>query len=273
MKWVLVVLAALLLLAFVVPVSADTIVGTRAATLKGPSGLLIPLGIENVVPLQTAIVWYNWICVIIILPIAAVASKRNFEYYALLLPLVAGLLTMFGWFNTGNIPQQVGVIIFFAVVAVGLIMKKSLRENFGLGGPGSTFMNIAIFMIVLSAVVGMVNSSAIWQDNTGVASNQYLNADVSQEIVQLNNAGGVLDDIINTGNALLNAGYAAVKVLLSTVLSVAVISAALVLIFPFLASSPMALALLLIFQAMMWVLEARFISDYLYSRSIYALEY
>ena len=264
----------LLALLFIAPaVSAEVVGAYREVTLSGPSGILVPLGLENYMPLAQARIWYNWVCVIIIVPLACVASQRNYERFAIFIPMVAAILVGFGWLHSSNMVQTVGLIIGLGLLGAALYMKASLRQTFGLGGPGSTLTNLAIYMIVLGAVFGLINSPNIWGDNTINIPSQYSNVDLGKEIPQMNNAGGLLDDIANIATVLITAGIAALKVLLTVTGSIACFTYMLVLMFPWLAQSALAMGILGIFQFCIYFLYAKFAYDVFYVKSQFGVEF
>ena len=268
------IILILLALLFIAPaVSAETVGAYRDVTLSGPSGILISLGIENFVPLEQARIWYNWICIIIIVPIACMASQRNFEKFAVFIPAVAAILAGFGWLHSSNMTATIGLIIGMGVLGAALYMKASLRQTFGIGGPGGTLVNLAVYMIILGAVFGLLNSPAIWGDNTAPIPSQYSNVDLGKEIPQMSNAGGIGDDIVNISNALFTAGLASMKVLLAVVGSIACFMGMLLLMFPWLAQSALAMGLLGIFQFGIYFLYARLAYDIFFARSMYAVEF
>lgn len=252
--------------------SATNVSVSRAVTCEGPSGMLVPLGIENVIPLSDALTWYNWISSGIILLVAAVASKRNFHYIALTLPMVAAIVTWFGWLQTNDTGQTWSIIIAFALLGVGIYFKQQLKESFGIGGPGSTLMSLVVFMILLSAVFGMVNSSGIWKDNVGVASEEFSNVNLESEITSISNTGGWLDSVINSGTAFVTAAISSLKILVTMMMSIAFFSAAIVLMYPWLMASPIAIAILGIMQTAIWILYAKIFVDIMYFKNIFSME-
>jgi len=273
MKPTTIILLALALLLIAPAVSAETVGAYREVTLSGPSGILVPLGIENFVPLEQARVWYNWICIIIIVPLGCVASQRNFERFAVFIPIVAAILAGFGWLHSGNMVTTIGLIIGLGLLGAALYMKASLRQTFGIGGPGSTLVNLAVYMIILGAVFGLLNSPNIWGDNTAPIPSQYSNVDLGKEIPQMNNAGGLLDDIVNLGTVLITAGMAALKVLLAVIGSIACFTGMLLLMFPWLSQSALAMGILAIFQFGIYFLYARLAYDVFFVKSMYSAEF
>jgi len=266
-------LAILLMLAImVIPVSAETVVGTRAVTMNGPSGMLVPLGLENVMPLEQARMWYSWICIIIILPIAAFSSQRNHHMFAVFIPVIAAILVGIGWLYTPNLTQTMGLIIGGGFFGAAYYAKTQMRNTWGSGGPGSMLMNIVVFMIILSGVVGFVNSAAIWGEY-GAVPNQFTNVNLEDEVTQISNQGGFIDDIYNLGTAFLSAAASSIKVFLSIMISVAAISAALLLVYPWLMDSPMVISALVTFQVVLWILYAKMAYDMFYVKSQFATEF
>jgi hypothetical protein len=273
MKPITIILIMLALLLVVPAVSAETVGAYREVTLSGPSGILVPLGIERFVPLEQARIWYNWICIIIIVPLGCVASQRNYERFAVFIPIVAAILVGFGWLRSSNMVATMGLIIGLGLLGAAIYMKGSLRQTSGMAGPGSPLVTLAIYMIVLGAVFGLLNSPTIWGDNTNPIPSQYSNVDLGKEIPQMNNAGGTMDDIVNLGTWLLTAGWASLKILLSIIGSIACFTYMLTLMFPFLKDSALAIGILAIFQFLIYFLYAKFAYDVFYARSIYAVEF
>jgi hypothetical protein len=266
--WVLFGITLLLPLA-----SADTVGAFRAVTLGGPSGILVPLGFESSMSLAQARFWYNWICVITLLPVAAMASRRNHEQFALFIPVLAALLFGFGWLKTGNDISTLGAIIFGGFIGTSLYLKGQLRSTWGIGGPGGTVMNIVVFMILLSAVFGFVNSQAIWRENTGVQANQFLNVNLENEVSQMSNAGGTLDDLMNLGNVLLGAAIATLKTLLAIIACLVCFGGAVLLMYPWLTQSAYVIGILVVYQVGFYILLAKLYNDVFYTKSIYATEF
>lgn len=273
MKHVHIFILITILLALIPIASAENITSYRTVTMKGPNGLLVELGIENVLPLSEALQIYNWISAIIIILVGSLAAKRDTRFVAILIPIFAAILLWFGWLNTPDPGKTISIVIMCAVLAVAIYMKDSLHEGFGIAGPGSMLMNLAIFLIILQAVVGMLNAGAIFDQNIGVQSDQYQNVDLSQEVTSISNTSGLLGDILTYAMILVQLAIATIKILLSIILSVGIFSIALVMIFPFLTQSPMALALLGVMQIGIWILYAKFFSDLFYMKAFTTTEF
>ena len=80
-------LLAALLVAPAMAVSYEE--ASRAVTAKGEYGILVPLGLEQVIPLSTALMYYNWIAVMLLFFIMSMASQRNMRFFSIITPMLA----------------------------------------------------------------------------------------------------------------------------------------------------------------------------------------
>lgn len=238
---------------------------SRGVTAKGPSGLLVTLGIEEVVtPLEVALDLYLWISVLLVLLITTMASQRNTRFFLILIPIFSAIFAWFGWLDTGNDTQLWGLILVASLFGVALYMKDTNKEKWGSGGPGSTIVNLVIFMILLQSVVGFVNGAAIWNDNTGdIPDDKWQNVDLEEELPAMSNSGGLLEGLVTTVLAVLIMGIEILKVLMMIMLSIVAFSLVLYLSFPFL-QVPLVTAFLVIVQVGIYILYALFIWQIFY---------
>jgi hypothetical protein len=255
----IILLAALALL--VIPATAATgnVSAGMSATMKGPYDILVSLGIENFIPLLQARMYYNWISVLILLGIGAMASSRTTRFIGLLFPVVAALLMYFGWFtynDPANPARIVGVVIVGIVLAAAIYMKGSLHERFGIAGPGSLMFNVVFFIILLQATVGFVNSTGLWGgiDAAPTASTEYSNIDLKAEVTSISNTGGGLNDIAQMGTVLLDMAWGVIKMFLSMAAALAMFSVVLGVIYPWMAANPMGAALLVVLQLGIYII-------------------
>lgn len=266
--WIIVAILAMCILAQ--SVSADTWNNaSRAVTGKGPEGVLVVLGFTSAgVPAATATAYYNWISMGILYLIAAVAGSRDTRFFAILIPVFAGLLYFMGWFNAASGFDIIGMVIFLGVLGVAYYMKDSVREKFGTGGPGATIINITFYIIILSAVVGLVNTSNLWgmggMQMSQAVNNSYTNVDLSTQVTQITGGGGILESLISDVMILTTMAFSGLRAFLSIMLSIGLFSLTITQIFPFITTSPMAMALLVVFQIAIWLLYAKFIMDMFY---------
>ena len=147
----------------IVGATTTTLTATEGTTSQGPLGLLISLGIENVPGLlATQVTWfYNLIGVGLLLLLGSITSERNVRHWTILVPIMGAMFVFFGWIHAPTPTQTWGIIIFAVFVAVCLYMKGSLKENFGIGGPGSTLLNILMLVILFQSIVGLVNLPSV----------------------------------------------------------------------------------------------------------------
>ena len=161
-----------------------------------------------------------------------------------------------------------GMLCFAAIVAAAIYMNDSLHMNFGIAGPGSKFLNIVFYMIILQAVVGFVNTSAIWGENSvGTQTSQYTNVDLQTEVTNLSNSGGLMNDVLSIATTFTEIAISVVKVLISVVISVFLFGVAILLIFPFL-NTPLVVAFLAVITLVLDYLFIKFMADVFYFKSI-----
>jgi hypothetical protein len=160
-----------------------------------------------------------------------------------------------------------GMLCFSAIIAVAIYMNDSLHMNFGIPGPGSKFLNIVFFMIILQSVVGFVNTSAIWGDNVGVQTADYSNVDLQAEVTSMSNSGGLLTDALSALTVLADIAISVIKVFISIVVSVFLFGVAILLIFPFL-NTPLVVAFLAVVTVALDYLFIKYMADVFYFKSM-----
>lgn len=264
-KWGLLVIFAVMMIGVVSADVYTNVSSSRSVTTKGPYDILVSLGIEYVVtPLDAAYLWYNFISVGLLFGCAGLASKRNTGSVALLIPVISGLCIWFGWMHSPDPVMTVGVLCFSTIIAAAIYMNDQLHMNFGIGGPGSKAMNIIFYMLILQAVVGFVNTSAIWGDNNiGVKSSQYQNVDLQAEVTTLSNSGNLLGTALSSATIILDIAISTVKVFISVLVSIFLFGAALILIFPFL-NTPIVVLFLSIVTVILDYLFIKMMADIFY---------
>ena len=270
----LVVIVVIVVALLVSPVLATSVneTASRTVTANGPSGILIPLGFENYVSSEQAFIYYNWISLATLGILAGVASIRTMRFIIVLIPITAAMLAFFGWFSdhttAGGQAALWGKIIFLGFFAGIVYMKEQNRAAFGTGGPGLSVMNIAVFLILLQASVGLVNGFNLFPDgNMAQTPEAYQNVDLGTQIVGINDSGGFFGDIISMGNALFTAGIAGLKGLVSIVVSIVFFSVVVYSCFPFLQGNSMVILMLAAMQVIIWVLYALFVFNVLYLKN------
>lgn len=247
----------LIAITFLVPVvSAEYVESQMGVTINS----FVSLGIENApgMTAEKATAYYNWISMGFIFLIGAMSSKKMTRFFAILIPVFAGIFVYIHWLNGPDPVQTYGVIIMCGIMGVVTYMKGSLRENFGGGGPGNLIINLVFYLIILQACVGMVNSTGIWvhNENTNYAPNQTsqfaANADLTQSVTKTSNSGGLLEEIWGTGSILLSLAGSGILMLINVVISIAAFYITISTIFPFITQTPSGTALLVVMQLGIW---------------------
>jgi hypothetical protein len=251
-KYKLLILA---LIAIVGTVSATNITSSCGLTASGPFNILVSLGLEYILPIDWAYLFYNVIALTLLYATLSLASQRDIRFYAVGLPLLAAALAFFGWYNGyGTSSMQIwGNIIATGLIGTGVYLKETNREKWGAGGGGSTLINFVFFIILLQACVGLINGSQIWQDNTAPTPTQYQNVNLEQQIGGINNSGGLFGGAISTLEMLGVLAIQALIMVLTVIATIAAFSAVLVFVFPFLGSG-LPLQILIVTQIVVWLL-------------------
>ena len=247
------ILATIFLVALIAPVMAGS--ASNGITFGGPFNILVSLGFEYVVPLDYAYLFYNVIGIGLLYLAMATASQRNMRFFAVIVPLLAALFAYFGWYNSyGTTVSVWPMIIATGMIGVGIYLKDANREKWGAGGGGSTLVNFVFYIILLQACVGLVNSSNLWQTNLATNPTQYQNVDLETQIGGINNSGGFWGNAIAMATMAGVMAFQALMMIGSILATIAAFSVVLVFCFPFLQSSPFALAVLGVTQIVIWLL-------------------
>jgi len=123
----------------------------------------------------------------------------------------------------------------------------------------STLVNIVFYLILLQACVGFVNNFGIWQVNSAVTiNNTYSNVDL-RTLPNVQNAGGILNDVMAFGTILTDAVISMIKIIMAMVISVATIYPTIQLIFPWMLTSNETIAFLVILQFGIWFMYVTFL--------------
>jgi hypothetical protein len=190
-----------------------------------------------------------------------------------LIPVFAALFVYFEWLRGPDPVQTWGIIVMCIILGVAIYMKDSLRERFGVGGPGSMIVNLMIFMILLQTVVGVVNMTNIWEGNAAPSPTNewsYDNVKLEKEIPATTNSGGLLSDIASTLGVMTDMMVSALRMFLGLLLSLGAFAWVLNSIYPWICTnadgSPNGIgyAVLGLLQVGIWVLYMKFIFDMFY---------
>jgi hypothetical protein len=192
--------------------------------------------------------------------LAAFSSERQSRFYGILLPIMAAMFATFGWLNSAGNPWP--MIVTAAFLGVVFYFKDTLMERWGSGGPGTTLMNIAVLLIIFQAMVSAVNAAAIFGSMTvGSSANTFGAIDASSEITKISNMGGATDPLVAVATFLTQVLPAALMAIVSVLIGLACFSAVLLAIWPGLGDSGLVLALLGVFQLIIYIVYIKAFYD------------
>ena len=228
------VLTILLMLLIIPCVSADTTTyATQGAgeTDNGESGVLVPIGI----PVQLVYV-YTWISLGFLFLIAAGASQKNGEFWAILLPIFASMFVWWGWLVMPT-SQGIGIIFISGMLAIGIYFKGKQQEKFGIAGPGSPFLNIVFWMVIVQASIGLINATDLFSGtgNSSVTPLEYQNVDLTTAVPEVAKTGGFFQDLTSDLYLLGTGAWSAMTMMWEVLISIVYFKSLVLSIAPFLA--------------------------------------
>jgi hypothetical protein len=262
------------LVVFFILVSSVSAVSYQAQTnsimTHSPLGMLIPLGIENWVPATTAIMYYGYISIFILVVLAAFSGMSNESRFLIMVPYTAAGLVFIGWLQAPDAASYWGSIIGCCLFGTLLYVNDMNREKYGTSGPGTKVLSVAIMIIVFEAsVVLMANptfspfpdttisgqsDSAIICKGYGFSCDSNGQVDLSASVNEVTSSGGGNLDVISIGLWLAGMAVAMLKFLLLILAAVFLFSGVLLATYPVLAASPQAILVLGIMQLAIWVI-------------------
>ncbi len=202
-------------------------------TDKGPDGVMVPLGI----PVENVRI-YTWISLGFLFLIAGTAAQRGSEVVAFLLPLFASMFVWWGWLVM-PIEQGMGIIIMSGMLALGVYFKGKQQEKFGIAGPGSPFLNIVFWMVIVQSSMGFINATGLFSgygSNSALTPLEYQNVDLTKTVPDIASTGGFFDSITSDLYILGNGAWAAMTMLWSTLMAIVWFKSLVLSIAPFLAN-------------------------------------
>lgn len=216
--------------------SATTQYATQysAVSMLGPTGVGVSLGFPT-----EYIYFYNYISLGFLFLIATSASERNSSFFALLLPLFAAMFAWWGWLVVPTGSQLWGIVICCGVLATAIFFKGKQQEKFGIAGPGSPFLNIVFWMVVIQASIGFINASGLFAFNSAVTPSQYQTVQLSTTVPNIAGTGGWWNTITSDAYLLGSAAFSAWGMLWGTLSAIVNFKALVISIAPFMATSPL----------------------------------
>lgn len=241
--------------------------------MSGPTGIMVPLGIENIPNITLAEVYmlYNYIAVCLMVLIAAFSGARSESRFLIVLPIVGGILFWFGWIHAASQTTFMAFLVLAGLLGVFSYMNDVNHEKHGIGGPGSKLLNIVFFIIIFQAAVGCVNSFDLFGADTaaqprpnacevGYTCDTYGNIQLTESIGDLQSSGGLFESILSLVSALPLLALMFLKLMVNIITSITlfsvVLNASLSAVFPGIASNGIYVAFLALMQVGIWGLYA-----------------
>lgn len=181
------------------------------------TSLRVSLGLENLMSLDTAFMFYNYIALGIIFFIASMAGARNEARYCVFIPLIAGFFAYIGWLHSPSPVATWGVMVMCGLLGVMIYLNEAHHERYGVGGPGPKLINIVLYIVLFQAAFGMVTALGIFDLNSGAPAtnvcavggqniqatcDSYGNINLEQSVQGVSNSGGLLNQIVSVATAL-----------------------------------------------------------------------
>jgi len=219
----------------VASVSAATYASAYSGfTALGPNGVMVDIGF----PIEF-IYFYNYISLGFIFLLATSASQKNSSFFALLIPLFAAMFAWWGWLVVPTGSQLWGIVICMGVLAVALYMKTTQQEKFGIAGPGSPFLNIVFWMIVIQASIGFINASGLFSLNVAATPDTFQNVALLGNVPTIVSVGGWFSQITAPLYLLGTYAISALLMLWNVLISIVWFKALVISIAPFLSEFPL----------------------------------
>lgn len=245
---------------------------------KSSFGLLIDLHLQDFVPIDQAIMYYNYIGIFFVVLWATFASQSNESRYTFTTPFMAALMVWVGWLHANDTAQYWGMIIALILLGALIYINDMNHEKYGLPGPGDKVITMAVMILCFSAGYGyFLSNYGIWNESgmqAGASQNSMCNVaytcDSSGQIAleasvtQISSTGGLNLDIVSVGSILLTMMISAFKTFIIMIGSVVLFSGVILAAYPALLDSPQAIAFLVVMQLVVWAVYAMAFFRYTY---------
>jgi len=276
-----ILLAASILYLLVPVVSAvEYVTQSNVITFTNSMGLLIPLGIENYVPIADAIMYYNYIAVGLIVGIAAVAGQLNESRFTFFIPIFTGLMVIIGWLHAPDQASYFGMVIGCVLLGALMYINDMNHEKYGIAGPGNKLLTVVMMIIVFEASVTLMSTSGLnifpelgnsGQSQQSLTCNGYGyqcdasgNIMLSASVSTINNQGGTGLDVVSIATWAINAMISVIVFLIKIVAAILLFSVVLIAAYPALGASPQALLILGVMQLVIWAIYVIFFFNLYY---------
>lgn len=149
-------------------VVANSIIGTNA------NGLLIDLHLHDFLSATDALLYYNYISLLLIMLWAGFASSANEGRYLFSTPFIAAVLVWIGWLRAPVPTTYWGTILFLIFLGAVMYMNDQNHQQHGIAGPGNKLLGIAVLIMCFTACFGFIMSSNLIPQvyNPGATQNE-----------------------------------------------------------------------------------------------------
>lgn len=267
MRFRLPILTAFLLL-LVATVSAATTYTeqTNSIMFQSALGMLIPLGIENFVEATTAIMYYNYIAIGLIMMVAAFSGQANESRFTFFVPMFAALMYYIGWLQAPNQAAYWATLVGCILLGALIYINDMNREKYGVSGPGTKIISVAIMIIVFEASVVLMDDPAmnLFGITLSVSDKSQFcegytfscdadgNVDLKASVSTVTNSGGTSLDVVSVATWAIAMVAAMLRFIILVLAAVFMFSAVIVARYPVLAASAPAMLILGIMQMVIW---------------------
>ena len=240
---------------------ASSILGMNA------NGLLIDLRLHDFFPAAQATMYYNYIAIFAILIWAGFAGNSNESRYAFTIPFFAALLVFIGWLRAYDPAAYWSTILFCLVLGAFMYINDMNHEKYGVAGPGDKLFAVAFMILCFSVSMGLVSSNEFnFFPNVAAGASQNMmcgtayscdsagNIMLDASVTSVSTSGGLMQDVVSAIAAMPAIAIGIIKLIVVVLGSVVFFSGMILAAYPFLSSSPAALALLAVMQVVIWAI-------------------
>jgi hypothetical protein len=259
----------MMLVDFVSAATTSTVGSSMQAV--GPMGIIGDIGLSQVMPVMAAFGYYRFIAFAIIIALALTGDRNTQTIFSILIVCFAAIFAYIGWFTVldkyGNIDPTGpwSIVILCAVLVVFSYFTEQKRVGWGLNNAGDPVVNIFMFFVIFNSCLGLMAYTNIYGAIPGMATsptacttNSYSNCQVNGATLMGSlstptGSGGIFGQVADLISQLPSMALGAIVFILTLALSMAAVSATILITYPWMYKSPPAVAFLGIFQIICWI--------------------
>ena len=237
-------------------------------TFTMPYGLRLDFGLENIMPPAWAFLLYNGMALVLLLFVGGFASQRSMRFSIMSVDFFAAIFWWFGWMsfynpttNAVNWWTPLSLIILAGIMGGAIYLKEANRDRYGTGGTGLTLINFLYFIILLQTVIGFVNMTGIWTENSAItpSSYQYNNVNLDAQVTSDSNVGGFMGGLVSTVEGLGAAAIQSGQMILTVIRGIIGYDTILETAFPWISASAAGVAFIDCFRVVILLLDGWFV--------------